>query len=61
MGREVQAPCGLDLEMGYAGAGFAKLDHHPGKAFLELFVNTCMAKKLQGFDPQALSNVINGE
>jgi hypothetical protein len=39
----------------------AKLDHHPGKAFLELFVDACMARKLQGFKPQDLSNVISGE
>jgi hypothetical protein len=41
-------------------AGFAKLDHHPGDAFLELFVDACMATRLQGFDPQALANIING-
>jgi hypothetical protein len=43
-----------------AEAGFAKLDHHPGKAFLELIVKACVTTKLQGFDPQALANVING-
>jgi hypothetical protein len=44
-----------------AGAGFAKLDQYPGKALLELFVDACMARKLQGFNPQELSNVISGE
>jgi hypothetical protein len=44
-----------------ADAGFAKLDHHPGDAFLELFVDVCMATRLEGFKPQALSTVINGE
>jgi hypothetical protein len=42
-------------------AGLAKLDHHPGHAFLELFVDACAAMRLQGFDPQNLANVINGE
>jgi hypothetical protein len=42
-------------------AGLAKLDHHPGDAFLELFVDACTATRLQGFDPQALANIINGE
>jgi hypothetical protein len=42
-------------------AGLAKLEHHPGDAFLELFVDVCMAMKLQGFKPQELSNLINGE
>jgi hypothetical protein len=44
-----------------ADAGFAKLGHHPGDAFLELFVDACMATRLQGFNPQNLSNVISGE
>jgi hypothetical protein len=42
-------------------AGLAKLDHHPGDAFLELWVDACMAMRLEGFNPQNLSNVINGE
>jgi hypothetical protein len=42
-------------------AGLAKLDHHPGRAFLGLFVDACMAMRLRGFDPQNLSNIINGE
>jgi hypothetical protein len=44
-----------------ADAGFAKLDHNPGDAFLGLFVDACMATRLQGFKPQELSNVINGK
>jgi hypothetical protein len=42
-------------------AGFAKLNHNPRPAFLELFVDACMATRLEGFMPQALSIVINGE
>jgi hypothetical protein len=42
-------------------AGFAKLNHNLGPVFLELFVDACMATRLQGFNPQNLSNVINGE
>jgi hypothetical protein len=42
-------------------AGLAKLDHHPGDAFLGLFVDACMATRLEGFDPQNLSNIVNGE
>jgi hypothetical protein len=42
-------------------AGFAKLNHNPGTAFLELFVDACMAASLPGFKPQNLANVINGE
>jgi hypothetical protein len=41
--------------------GFAKLEHHPGDAFMKLFVDACMATKLKKFDPQALGNTINGE
>jgi hypothetical protein len=44
-----------------SGTGFAKLEHDPGSAFLELFVNTCLASRLRGFKPQELANVINGE
>jgi hypothetical protein len=42
-------------------AGLAKLDHNPGTPFMELFVNACISTRLQGFNPQTLSNVINGE
>jgi hypothetical protein len=28
---------------------------------VELFVRTCVAMKLDGFHPQALANIINGE
>jgi hypothetical protein len=44
-----------------AVAGFAKLDYHPGHTFLELIVDACVTTKLQGFDPQELSNVISGK
>jgi hypothetical protein len=47
--------------MACADAGFAKLNHNPRAAFLELFVDACMATRLQGFHPQNLANVINGE
>jgi hypothetical protein len=29
--------------------------------FMELFVRTCVAMELQGFNPQNLANTINGE
>jgi hypothetical protein len=43
--------------------GFAKFEarYKPDKEFMELFVRTCVAMKLKGFDPQALANTINGE
>jgi hypothetical protein len=41
--------------------GFAKLEHPPGEAFMRLFVDACMATELKGFNPQHLSNIINGE
>jgi hypothetical protein len=44
--------------------GLAKLklcDHHPGKAFLELFVGACSRLQLKGFNEQALANTIHGE
>jgi hypothetical protein len=41
--------------------GFAKLGHDPGRGFLDVFVDACLASRLQGFEPQALANVINGE
>jgi hypothetical protein len=28
---------------------------------MELFVRTCVAMKLKGFDPQALANTMNGD
>jgi hypothetical protein len=28
---------------------------------MELFVRTCMAMQLEGFNPQALANIMNGE
>jgi hypothetical protein len=41
--------------------GFAKLGHDPGRVFLEVFVDACLASKLQGFKSQELANVISGE
>jgi hypothetical protein len=41
--------------------GFAKLEHHPGEAFMKLFVDACMATELKGFSPQGLANIINGK
>jgi hypothetical protein len=41
--------------------GFAKLEHHPGEAFMRLFVEVCAASELKGFNPQDLANTINGE
>jgi hypothetical protein len=41
--------------------GFAKLEYRPGDEFIGLFVRTCTAMQLEGFDPQALANVMNGE
>jgi hypothetical protein len=42
-------------------AGLAKLEHDPGKPFMKLFVDACMATELKGFNAQALANAINGE
>jgi hypothetical protein len=42
-------------------AGFAKLGYPPGDKFMGLFVRTCTAMQLEGFDPQALALIINGE
>jgi hypothetical protein len=41
--------------------GLAKLEHHPGGAFMRLFVDACMASDLKGFIPQELTNTINGK
>jgi hypothetical protein len=41
--------------------GFAKLEFRPGEEFMGLFVRTCTTMQLEGFMPQALANVINGE
>ena len=43
--------------------GFAKFEarYKPAKEFMELFVRTCVAMKLHGFNPQALANTMNGE
>jgi hypothetical protein len=42
-------------------AGLAKLEYRPGDEFMGLFVRACTAMQLEGFTPQDLSNVINGE
>jgi hypothetical protein len=42
-------------------AGLAKLEYQPKAEFMRLFVAACMASRFEGFVPQALSNVINGE
>jgi hypothetical protein len=41
--------------------GFAKLEYRPGEEFIGLFVRTCTAMQLEGFNPQALASIINGE
>jgi hypothetical protein len=43
--------------------GFAKFEatYKPDKEFAELFVRTCVAIELKGFDSQNLANTINGE
>jgi hypothetical protein len=42
-------------------AGLAKLEYRPEAEFMRLFVAACMASRFKGFNPQNLSNVINGE
>jgi hypothetical protein len=42
-------------------AGLAKLEYRPEAEFMRLFVAACMSRRFEGFNPQALSNVINGE
>jgi hypothetical protein len=42
-------------------AGLAKLEYRPEAEFMRQFVVTCLARRFEGFVPQALSNVINGE
>jgi hypothetical protein len=41
--------------------GLAKLEYQPGEEFMRLFVRACTASRFEGFIPQDLSNVINGE
>jgi hypothetical protein len=36
-------------------------DHHPGNAFLELFVQACRRLQLKGFSEQDMANTIHGE
>jgi hypothetical protein len=37
------------------------MEYRPGDEFMGLFVRTCKAMQLEGFTPQGLSNVMNGE
>jgi hypothetical protein len=41
--------------------GLAKLEYRPEAEFMRLFVVACMARHFEGFNPQDLANVINGE
>jgi hypothetical protein len=41
--------------------GLAKLEYRPEEEFMRLFVAACMASRFEGFKPQDLSNVMNGE
>jgi hypothetical protein len=41
--------------------GFAKLEYPPGDEFMRLFARACTAMQLEGFEPQHLANVMNGE
>jgi hypothetical protein len=47
----------------YGSTGFAKFEARfkPAQTFMDLFVRTCVAMELQGFNPQNLANTINGE
>jgi hypothetical protein len=40
---------------------FAKLEYRPEAELMRQFVAACIASHFEGFSPQALSNVINGE
>jgi hypothetical protein len=42
-------------------AGLGKLEYKPEADFMRLFVAACMARRFEGFNPQGLANVINGE
>jgi hypothetical protein len=42
-------------------AALAKMGHHPGGPFMELLVDTCTGMGLNGFKPQGLANILNGE
>jgi hypothetical protein len=41
--------------------GMAKLEYRPRVEFMELLVDECEARKLEGFKAQHLANVLNGE
>jgi hypothetical protein len=42
-------------------SGLGKLEYQPGEEFMRLFVRACTARRFEGFKPQELSGVINGE
>jgi hypothetical protein len=42
-------------------AGLAKLEYRPEEEFMRLFVAACVTSRFEGFNPQSLSNVLNGE
>jgi hypothetical protein len=42
-------------------AALAKLEYRPEAEFMRLFVAACTARHFEGFAPQALANVINGD
>lgn len=42
-------------------SGMAKLEHHPGEAFMRVFIETCVATELKGFNSIDLANIINGK
>jgi hypothetical protein len=44
-----------------AAPAFAKLEYRPEAELMRLFVEVCIAMRFDGFEPQALANVINGE
>jgi hypothetical protein len=50
---------GLTLHM--CVTGLAKLEYRPEAEFMRLFVAACFANRFEGFNPQDLANVINGE
>jgi hypothetical protein len=41
--------------------GLAKLEYRPEAEFMRLFVAACTVMRFEGFNPQELANVINGE
>jgi hypothetical protein len=41
--------------------GMAKLEYRPRVEFMDLLVDECEARGLEGFEAQSMSNVLNGE